>query len=53
MIKTVYQVYCDDEIGVNKWLENNSDADVVDIKMSGTEAGEIVMVIYKIKLEDE
>lgn len=53
MYKTVYRVFCSDEIGVNKWLKNNPDADVVEIKMSANEEGEVVMVVYKIELEEK
>lgn len=52
-MEKVNQIYVDTELGVNRWLKNNSNLEVVDIKMSANEAGEIVMVIYKIELEEK
>lgn len=52
-MKNIYQIYLDTEIGVNAWLKKNSNLEVVDIKMSANEEGEIVMVVYKIELEDK
>lgn len=53
MYKTVYQIYVDTEPGINKWLKENQNAEVVDIKMSANEESEIVMVVYKIELEEK
>lgn len=50
--KKVNQIYVDTELGVNRWLKNNPNVEVVDINMSANEAGEIVMVVYKIELEE-
>lgn len=50
MVK-VNQIYVDTETGINKWLKENPNAEVVDIKMSANEESEVVMVVYKIELE--
>lgn len=52
MSRKVNQIYVDTELGVNSWLKENPNAEVVDIKMSANEAGEIIMVVYKIELEE-
>ena len=49
MGKKLIQIYCDTELGVNRWLDKNQHFEVVDIKLAGNEAGEIIMVIYKIE----
>ena len=41
------QVYCDNERGVNKWLQEHKDIKVMDIKISLDADGELIMVIYK------
>lgn len=41
------QVYCNNENGINKWLSENTDVEVIDIKMSMNNDGEYIMVIYK------
>ena len=43
------QVYCNDEKGINKWLREHQDVEVIDIKMSMNNEGEYIMVIYKTK----
>lgn len=48
----VFQIYCGNEIGVNKWLKDNPDAEVIDFKMSMNDDGELITVIYKIELEE-
>lgn len=50
--KKVNQVYCDNELGVNRWLKKNPDVEVVDFKMSMNDDGELIAVIYKIELEE-
>lgn len=50
--KKVHQVYCGNELGVNRWLKKNPDIEVVDFKMSMNEEGELIAVIYKIELEE-
>lgn len=51
MSKKVYQVYCGNETGVNKWLKDNPDAEVVEFKMAMNGEGELITVIYKAELE--
>ena len=41
------QVYCDSERGVNKWLQEHLNVEVIDIKMSTNHDGELIMVVYK------
>ena len=41
------QVYCDNERGVNKWLKEHPNVEVIDIKMSTKHDGELIMVVYK------
>lgn len=41
------QVYCDGENGINKWLKDHKDVEVIDIKIALNEQGEYIMVIYK------
>lgn len=50
--KKVHQVYCDIDLMVNEWLKKNQDIEVVDIKLTGTRDEELVMVVYKIELEN-
>lgn len=50
--KKVIQIYCGTDLNVNYWLKNNPDIEVVDIKITGTQDEELVMVVYKIELED-
>ena len=45
------QVYCNDEKGVNKWLSENSDKEIVNIQMTLNESGEYIMVVYKTIIE--
>lgn len=52
MVK-VNQIYVDTETGINKWLKKNHDVEVVDIKMSANEESEVVMIVYKIELEEK
>lgn len=53
MSKKVYQVFCSDEIGVNMWLKKNPETEVTDIKIAANEDGELVMVVYKIEVEEQ
>lgn len=47
------QVYCNDEKGINKWLQEKFNlVEVIDIKFSMNQDGEYIMVIYK-ELEGE
>ena len=41
------QVYCDSEMVVNKWLKEHPNVEVIDIKMSLSIDGELIMVVYK------
>ena len=41
------QVYCDSEMVVNKWLKENPNVEIIDIKMSLSTDGELIMVVYK------
>lgn len=50
--KKVHQVYCGVDFNVNDWLMKNSDVEIVDIKLTGTRDEELVMVVYKIELEN-
>ncbi|EDP68434.1 hypothetical protein CAT7_07523 [Carnobacterium sp. AT7] len=50
--KKVHQVYCGTDEEVNYWLKNRPDIEVVDIKIAGTQDEELVMVVYKIELEE-
>ena len=43
------QVYCNDENGVNQWLRDNQDVEVLDIKLSTNNDGEYIMVVYETK----
>lgn len=43
----MYQVYCNDEKGINKWLSENYDIEIVNIQMSLNNDGECIMVVYK------
>ena len=44
----MFQVYCDGETGINNWLkENHGTVEIIDIKMSISNEGEMIMVIYK------
>ena len=44
---SLVQVYCGNESGINEWLRENRDVDIVDFKMSVGDKGERIMVIYK------
>lgn len=46
-----FQIYCDTQIGVNSWLMDNPDVEVMDFKMSMNDDGELIAVIYKVELE--
>lgn len=50
--KKVIQVFCSIEARVNDWLKKNPDIEVVDLKITGTQDEELVMVVYKIELEE-
>ncbi|WP_190323409.1 hypothetical protein [Rummeliibacillus sp. TYF-LIM-RU47] len=41
------QIYCDGEDGINKWLAENQNVEIIDIKMSLNNDGYGIMVIYK------
>ena len=43
------QVYCDTEVGINNWLKENKDKEVVDIKLAANESGELIMIVYKVR----
>lgn len=45
--RTMIQIYCNDENGVNKWLREHQDVEIIDIKMAMNNDGEFIMVIYK------
>lgn len=45
--RTMIQVYCNDENGVNKWLREHQDVEIIDIKIAMNNDGEFIMVIYK------
>lgn len=53
MGKKFNQIYCSNEFMVNEWLNKHPDIEVVDIKITGTRDEELVMVIYKIELEEK
>lgn len=42
------QVYCDTEDGVNKWLREHQDVEIVDFRMAMNQDGEWIMVVYKL-----
>lgn len=50
--KKINQIYCSNEFMVNEWFKKHPDIEVVDIKITGTRDEELVMVIYKIELEE-
>ena len=41
------QVHCGNESGINEWLRQNREVEIVDFKMSVGDKGERIMVIYK------
>lgn len=41
------QVYCNYESKINKWLKEHPNVEVIDIKMSLNDDGELIMVIYE------
>ena len=47
------QIYVDTETGINEWLKKNHDVEVVEIKLSANEESEVVMIVYKIELEEK
>ena len=49
----VFQIYCDTQIGVNGWLMDNPNVEVMDFKMTMNEDGELIAVIYKVELEGD
>ena len=49
----IYQVECNSEQNINQWLRENADKEIVDIKASVNENGELITVIYKIDVEEE
>ena len=50
--KKVIQIYSSNDFMVNEWLKKNQDVEIVDIKITGTRDEELVMVVYKIELEE-
>ena len=40
------QVYCDNTDRTNKWLKEHPNVEVIDIKMSLSVEGKLIMVIY-------
>ena len=52
-MKKIYQVECNDEMNINKWLQENPDIEVEDIKVCMNDIGELITVIYKIEIEEE
>lgn len=52
VMKKIYQVECNDEININKWLKENPDIEVEDIKVCMNNIGELITVIYKIQIEE-
>lgn len=43
----MFQIYCDDEAGINRWLKENKHKEIVNIQMTINESGEYIMVTYK------
>ena len=41
------QVRCDKEFFINKWLKENPNVEIIDIKMSANYDGKLIMVVYK------
>lgn len=50
--KKVHQVYCNVEKRVNDWLKENTSIEVVDIKIAAGQGEVVVMIVYKIELEE-
>lgn len=49
--KKIFQIYIDTESGINAWLRNNPDAEVVDIKFATMPEDEVAMILYKVEVE--
>lgn len=45
-VRKIKQVFVGDEAQVNYWLKKNSDKEVLDIKFSINNDGELIMIIY-------
>lgn len=43
------QVYCDTEYGINNWLKDHQDVDILDFRMTFNKQEEWIMVVYKTK----
>lgn len=41
------QIYCDTEDGINKWLKEHPDVELLDFRMALNEEYEWIMVVYK------
>lgn len=48
----VYQVECNDEIAINKWLKNHPDIEIVDIRATINHEETVITVIYKTDSEE-